>query len=364
MGIELCRGLAALMVLMTHYALYISTGPNGLEFLWTGVDLFFVISGFVFAPMLLQQRGGSAAPPGQGLAVRAFFLRRLFRIYPLYLLALIAYWLSVPDAPEKTLYFLRHLFFLHTTSSFEEAYFFNAAFWSLPVEVEFYLLLPLLALLGGRVRWLGFVFVATLLLSLVANYRIVPGGVGVWRILSVHLPTILPEFLMGTLLYYCVQQGQQQQRSWHHVAALAGIVVAVLLLGFGYFTKFGGSGLETNRVLDAPFNFLCACGYALLMYPLLLIPDAAWSGPAARVARMTGAGSYGVYLFHSLSPRILQGLGLEPRGVGFFLLAVALTFLIAGVLYRWYENPLRKFGRDLSRRSSARRKIPAGAGNQ
>jgi peptidoglycan/LPS O-acetylase OafA/YrhL len=345
MGIELFRGLAAFMVLLTHYAPFISSPPNGLAFLWTGVDMFFVISGFVFAPLLLGN-GGDGDTKAAGLQTRAFFIRRFFRIYPLYLLAVLAYYLNLPEAAEKTTYFWRHLLFLHTTRSFEEANYFNPAFWSLPVEIEFYLLVPLLALLGGSRRWLGTVFVATLVLSLCANYLRSP-GVDMWRLLSVHVPTILPEFLAGTLLYQQVKAGQARHLHWTSRPALLAMAGGCLLLGIGYLVKHGNLGLESNKLLDAPFNFLCACGYALVMYPLLLIRNTGYTPLAARIAKAAGASSYGVYLFHNLSPRLLQSVGLEARGFGFFLLAVLLTFVIAWVLYFLYENPLRNLGRRL-----------------
>ncbi len=53
-------------------------------------------------------------------------------------------------AAPKLGYFWRHHAFLHTTRSFEEANYFNPTFWSLSVEFEFYILQPLLALLGRR----------------------------------------------------------------------------------------------------------------------------------------------------------------------------------------------------------------------
>ncbi|MEX2365217.1 MAG: hypothetical protein WD601_01335, partial [Pseudohongiellaceae bacterium] len=65
------------MVLVTHYARFITSAGSGLDFLWTGVDLFFVISGFVFAPMVF----------GEKVAIGPYLVRRFFRIYPLYFVA-------------------------------------------------------------------------------------------------------------------------------------------------------------------------------------------------------------------------------------------------------------------------------------
>jgi len=351
-GIELFRGLAACMVLLTHYARFFDGAPAGLGFLWTGVDLFFVISGFVFAPLLLGKTSDGGPAVAAKLAVDAFFIRRLFRIYPLYLLALCAYALSQPAAADKTATFLRHLLFLHTTRSYEEAYYFNPAFWSLPVEIEFYLAVPLLALLAGRRIWLQLVFGLTLVLSLVANYRVGPVVDG-WRLLSVHLPSILPEFLAGTLLWDQVMKGRAAGLHWRSSPALTALVAGLLLLGTGYLVKYGIPGLESSRLLEAPFNFLCACGYALLMYPVLLVPDQAWRPALAWCAGLAGACSYGIYLFHNLLPLWLQQAGMQPRGALFFWTAALGTVALAYMLYQIYENPLRRFGRQISRRRLA-----------
>ncbi|MGQ9658741.1 MAG: acyltransferase family protein, partial [Thermochromatium sp.] len=87
-----------------------------------------------------------------GFAIRPYTIRRVFRLYPLYLVSLPLYYLIAPESPDKPFYLLKHLVFLGTTSGAHEAFFFNPAYWSLPVEVEYYLLLPLLAaIVAGRV---------------------------------------------------------------------------------------------------------------------------------------------------------------------------------------------------------------------
>lgn len=333
MGIELFRGIAALMVLVTHYARFITTGDTSLAFLWTGVDMFFVISGFVFAPML----------GGERVAVGPYLVRRFFRLYPLYAVAVCAYYFYTPEVPEKTWYFVRHLLFLHTTSSINEAYFFNPAFWSLPVEVEYYLLLPVLALAIRTPKQLGVLFLASLMLMMTVNFNRGP-EVDAFRILGAHLTGILPEFMIGTFLYRAVQE---------RVAADRSLLVAgtgVLIIVFEYLVRFGDLGLSDIRLINAPFNFMCALGYALIMYPVLLVKDTDYPPALARLAVFSGVVSYGVYLFHNLIPRILAGFGMTPAGYGFFLLSTVLTIVLAWLGYRVLENPARMYGRKLSRR--------------
>ena len=135
-AIELFRGIAALMVLTSHYAYFFTSELSFLNFLQTGVDLFFIISGFVFAPVIYSGK----------IAVTPYLIRRFFRIYPLYLVSLLLYYGFAPIDPQKFTFFINHLFFLHTTHSVEELNFFNIAYWTLPIEAEFYLLVPFLVI--------------------------------------------------------------------------------------------------------------------------------------------------------------------------------------------------------------------------
>ena len=141
-SIELLRGVAALMVVFAHYWSIAGIQPGIFIYLFSGVDLFFVISGFVFAPYLF----------GKNFSAGSFFLRRLFRIYPLYIISLLVYMaLKIADGQEAS-HFLSHLLFLHTTESREVAFYYNPAYWSLPPEVEFYIFFPALILIAKLKR--------------------------------------------------------------------------------------------------------------------------------------------------------------------------------------------------------------------
>ncbi|NDU92662.1 MAG: acyltransferase, partial [Ferrovum sp.] len=198
--LEFFRGWAALMVVFAHYHSIAHIDPGLLRFAFTGVDLFFVISGFVFAPYLF----------GRLLKPIPFFIRRLFRIYPLYVLALVCYaglrW--VHGAPTD--YFFTHLFFLQTTQSLDIAFYYNPAFWSLPPEVEFYLVLPLLAVLMHRGAWFAWIAVAALLVHVMVALEfplhLDPAHPGLFALLSVHLPGLLVEFFIGACAWLLVRK--------------------------------------------------------------------------------------------------------------------------------------------------------------
>ncbi len=188
-----------MMVLLSHYANHWMSNLAWVGFASTGVDLFFVLSGYVFAPYILSHKP---------LTWTSHLVRRFFRLYPLYLTALLVYALQRGGMSETWVEFTRHLFMAHTLGGLDTAFYFNPAFWSLPPEVEFYLFMPLVIWLVKRFgAWPVFVAAALARLALVA-----PGTSGIIEITAraistVHLPGLLVEFMVGVLVF------QQSQHS-------------------------------------------------------------------------------------------------------------------------------------------------------
>ncbi len=149
-GLDHLRALAILQVFLFHY--FILSGgepawlPDAAKFGWTGVDLFFVLSGFLIASPLLKQ-----LKQGEPLSLRNFFIKRFFRILPAFWVVLALYF-CIPFFREKEA--LPPLWkFLCFTQNFglnlQEYGTFSHA-WSLCVEEHFYLLLPFTLLLLQR----------------------------------------------------------------------------------------------------------------------------------------------------------------------------------------------------------------------
>lgn len=93
--LDAIRGLAILLILLYHYwhskiSSYFPFAKSILDFAWTGVDLFFVLSGYLIGGILLDNR---AAPN----LYKVFYARRAMRILPLYLLSLIGFSLFASD---------------------------------------------------------------------------------------------------------------------------------------------------------------------------------------------------------------------------------------------------------------------------
>ena len=360
-GAEALRGVAALMVVATHYVTLVQPlGPGLWGLAATGVDLFFVLSGFVFAKLLARPRWSMAA----------YAVRRLLRLYPLYLVALLVYALLRP-ADGRWDALPAHLAMLHTMGSLQTASAYNVAFWSLPPEVEFYLVLPALAWVVCRLRHHGWaalwpLLCAALALKIVLVALAEPGESpeSLRSVLTVHAPGLLIEFLLGIGVAVvgghvdAPQLARPWPPRWRQAAAAVGLV-ALLTLATVYAQQLA----TTEQAARAPLwlkghvGLWAAVGFAALMLLLKPVsqpssfetapPEAAWRGPWT-LALWAGRWSYGLYLFHNAAPAVVARFWPAAQGWPLLLSSLALTLIMAVAMYGLVESPARQWGRRLA----------------
>lgn len=104
--------------------------------------------------------------------MKAFFIRRFFRLYPLYVAALSLYAGLQLLQGRPLEYIAIHFLFLQTLESRDIAFHFNPAFWSLPVEVEFYLMLPFLAKFTQGIRSLFLLLICSVIIHLAISFQL------------------------------------------------------------------------------------------------------------------------------------------------------------------------------------------------
>lgn len=339
-AIEALRGFAALMVVATHYAYMLSSQSNAWGFASTGVDLFFVLSGYVFAPYFF----------GRKLSVGPHLVRRFFRLYPLYLAALLLYVaLKLPDGGAWR-HFGVHLWMGHTLSSTDVAFFYNPAFWSLPAEVEYYLLLPLLVWLVGRTGFLG-LLVGSIALHMALLAGADPGepATSARAIAMVHTPGLLVEFLLGSAAYRAAQRYPGRVSAWWRLCiGLAALVVVGLAYDLLIAPRVGQVPSPSLWV-SGNIGLGAAVGYAVAVSAVVCLARSV--GAAARWwFLLLGQLSYGVYLFHNASPKLLAMAGAPATGWLALVLALVLMLVMAWAAHHLIEHPLRRYGRGLSQR--------------
>jgi peptidoglycan/LPS O-acetylase OafA/YrhL len=336
------RALAVLMVVAFHTGLAL---PGG----FVGVDVFFVISGFVITGMLRREY----AETGR-LRLGAFYLRRFKRLTPalavvVALTAIASSFILSPLGAQQhaaqtglgaMLLVANGVIASSTGGYFDAPAETNPLLhtWSLSVEEQFYIVFPALLLAGWfaarRLRRL--VHAPALLVGLVAVVSFVLADIGStgyassW-LLGFYSPlTRAWEFALGALLALVVA-------GFRPLASRAALTFALL----------GGGMLVASVVVitgSTPFpgswTLLPVTGTLLLLLAGAQSRNAVTRALGSRPLVAVGNASYSIYLWHW--PFIVFASLLWPTASHAILLAALLSLLPAAASYRWVEQPLRK----------------------
>lgn len=358
------RGLAILMVVAYHYSWLFSPHVPSTAFVrgallggWPGVDLFFVLSGYLVTSGLLGRRPLDAA------AVRRFLVRRGLRILPLYYLALTVGVLVIAKVD------LFHWVYLQNYSLpfSENPRGFTAHFWSLAVEEQFYLTWPLV--LWGRRRtrpsvfvrdllcvWIAVVVVRTAVVVVNARYRWVDGYL-LARMLYRATPFRLDGLLAGAWVAVVHQGGKAEGSALHVLRRFRTTVFAASALGLGALVASTGFASEDRRVAVVGYPLL-ALFFSMLVSWVVDAPRPEDSPRWLRRPFLVACGrmSYGLYVFHwpllsLVIPRlearhasgVTQEAWLTVATYGSGLLVV--SYLVAWISFTTIERPLFELAR-------------------
>jgi peptidoglycan/LPS O-acetylase OafA/YrhL len=331
------RALAVLAVLWSHWA------PTPWQFglPWgTGVQLFFVLSGFLITGILVDHRPSDTASGVERMHVwRSFYIRRTLRIFPLFYLVLaLSLILGLGNIRHvwmwHALYLSNFYYFTgHPLDAFQH-------FWSLAVEEQFYLVWPFLILLLP-VRILPACIIPMIILAPLS--RILLAQLGHSDLLIRLLPSSCLDALgTGALLAWTRRFGTRYGWSPGRVALLC------LLIGLPTYVLAGAFGITGHT----PYwiKSLGHTGMDLFYGWLVVEASVGFQGWIGRLlASMTltyiGKISYGIYVFHFFAPYLIPGLSVENTAGGYALrIAVytTSTLLIAAASWRFYERPLNR----------------------
>jgi peptidoglycan/LPS O-acetylase OafA/YrhL len=349
-GLEGLRAVAALLVVFHHARTHRWWGP--LEG-WNGVTLFFVLSGFLITTLALREEDARGA-----LRWRAFFVRRGFRILPVYLASLALYAVAmfalgigaahrasfVHAVPWYLSPFPEVPFFTHVHIVFSLA-------WSLGIEEKFYLLWPLVAfvLLRRRTRArLG------LALVLVLAFQLPLAFTGSGRAVAPY-----SAILVGCVLAFLMHD----RRTFDVLARLGttvGFAVSVaVLVAVQAATHLWSPTAEGFRVASAAYYVPYSLAAALVVCSLVLRPRAVVT---SRPMRFVGRVSYPLYLMHPLALGVAAGV-VAPGGtvaeLAYTAVGLTLSLALAYGLHRVVERPLIRTGKRLATRTGARQRVPA-----
>ena len=344
---------------------------------WHGVQLFFVASSLTLLLSWTNRAGREARPAA------AFFIRRVFRIAPMYYAAFLAYLVVVPPGAAFSLvHALATLGFVNgwspgLLSMVEGSWAAVPGSWSVADEFGFYLFFPVLA---GLITTLPRAVLA-LLLSLVAAFLLNRFAFQLWvgpygwkatdQFLYYWLPNQLPVFMVGFCTFHALARLHAPD-GWvgaRGLIARHGSVLAALAW-VGFFA-LGYVVLPRKPVLTVPFlpvHVIAAMAFAVLTVALALAPRSPFNN---RAIRALGRVSFSAYLVHFgvidlLGPAMpgvfaLDSTGMEGiwRATLFLAAVVGVTWLISAATFRIVEQPMIGLGKALCARLGAARPIVA-----
>jgi peptidoglycan/LPS O-acetylase OafA/YrhL len=326
------RGAAALLVVFFHYFKDhpLSGGiiENSIQRLsaagQTGVDLFFVLSGFLITRILLSTRGSTSY-------FSHFYIRRSLRIWPLYyaylcVALLLLPWLQGASPPPFSTHWWWWAFLQNIPPMFHVPDAGPSHYWSLAVEEHFYLFWPLLVSLLPK-RRLVWVSWGLILLSLLARPPMMALGLSTFECTLTRLDALS----MGTLLALWEPAFRQTPERWRRRFVMGFWTLLGLLIPV--FAFAGGTSSYWVQLFKYPLIggfYMCALG------TLLCLPTKhALAGLlASPVPCLVGTLSFGLYVYHPLClwlagswlPAAHQAWGL-PLGLALSLAIAALSFL-------------------------------------
>jgi len=333
------RGVSIILVLVHH--LYFPLVSGG----FLGVDMFFVLSGFLITSLLLEEWQKFDA-----ISLKNFYIRRLFRLMPavFFLIALLGiYALFFLDGKSAGKTFQGIWLTLSYASNWFYAFKFAPAnnplgvTWSLAVEEQFYLIFPLILLLAFRLK-LSYRQIITALIVLIIG-------------IALHRKNLADNHGFTPRLYYASDTRAD--------ALLVGCLVAFLFSWkmeiFKKYERFFRIGAALSLVFliicvsmlewDDPFLYFSG-GYTFIALAVgfLLISLTAYNpkrainilsfAPLVWIGRV----SYGIYLWHWAIRWYLYGDESLPASDLHLLLAIFLTFLFTVISYYCVEKPFLK----------------------
>jgi peptidoglycan/LPS O-acetylase OafA/YrhL len=351
------RGLAILLVLFFHYVTPIGAPHHPLwglittstHLFWSGVDLFFVLSGFLISGILIDSAGSPSY-------FKTFYLRRFHRIFPLYFGWLALFYLGIYLNLDKILGV--HIFqgsvplwfyplFVQNNAPLwlnAEASLWMAMSWSLAVEEQFYVVLPALVRFLGRAA-LASLCGATILLSPVYRFMPVSGHPN----LNVGWPFATLSRLDGLAMGVAAAVLVRNRECWEWLSGHSTILYAC---GMALFLGFLALTYSTPGQLSmAAYGFTMVAAFYLMLLLTAVSQPASWLSGSLRAPILLyfGKVSYAIYIFHQgvhgLLDRILPLWGSQlnaARIVTVVLLALLVTVLLSDLSWRLMESKLIK----------------------
>jgi peptidoglycan/LPS O-acetylase OafA/YrhL len=353
------RGLAVLIVFFEHYC----TFWNALKpqyYLWVGVDLFFVLSGFLITGILYDSRDSTGY-------FRNFYIRRSLRIFPVFYLVFAVllictpvFHLLYPASLFSWFFYIGNLYepfaILHHTNPTEASVIVHGVrvtvlllghFWSLCVEEQFYLVWPAIVwLVRDRRRLMTVCVIVSVLVLALRMY--LNARHNLYLLLFISTYTRIDTLLIGAWMALWLRRRALSSKMLRRIA-----YPCILLPGAFVVARIAHIHAENMFILQHN-RFVTTYGFTLIALTaagiiLLSLDDSTWLSAILRWRPLAylGTVSYGFYVFHLLPVALLTwAANLHPQlGPWMPLVGFALSLGVAGLSFRYFETPFLRLKR-------------------
>jgi len=349
-GLDTYRGIAALIVLFCHielfkdqfgydnllkHAFYKYTGGH------TAVILFFVLSGFLITLLLLNGKNKF-----KKISLKNFYLRRIFRVWPLYYLIIIVSYLLIDYSPSSSTIVLCLTIFPNIAHALGAGWSISPQIWSIGVEEQFYIAWPFLVKNNNnmfKVSLFIFVFLTILPHGLLFTLnRIYPDPT---------LMTLINKIFFGTK-FNCMAFGgfvaviYNEKKSFINLLN-RNIFISYSLTILPFFLWL--SGYHLNLFQDELYSVLFAISILILTTNTKIINI---DNP---ISKYFGKISYGIYMYHWIILELLfrnKILNIENNqifNISIYSITIGLTLSISTFSYYFIEKPFLKIKEKYSR---------------
>jgi len=323
------RTIAILPVVAFHAD--VAAIPGG----FTGVDIFFVISGYLITSIIIREIRENS------FSILEFYKRRALRILPAYVAMVLfvlatSYWISLPDEVERlgrsvvaSAFFISNIYFWRITDYFSPDSIYEPMIhaWTLSVEEQYYILIPILLLIVAR--FLGAHFVAIFALLTVASFGLAVALLETHELATFYLlPMRAWEFGAGSLVALAGIDISRTRR-FRTPFALIGLV----LIAWSMF------GLSAQSPFPGPNAAFAVVGATLLIIfaPGSFVGNALSSRPAVSIGKI----SYSLYLWHwPLIVFYRSWYGPELHVLDIAIL-ITVSLAVATLSFFFIEQPFR-----------------------
>lgn len=334
------RGIAILMVMVHRFwpRTGVGLGADVAGAGWIGVDLFFVISGFLIAGILLDTKG----EPG---FFKNFYARRMLRIFPLYYLFVVGVLIAFSHNAEfreragSPVWYLAYLGNIPESLLGHDPPYFLAPVWSLAIEEQFYLTFPWIVRLLSR-RGLTIALIAMIIIAPVIRSITMEMWPDNERVQYLFTLCRIDTIAMGCLLAVIIRSVNVDKWREHAKFVAVGLLPSIIVVAIA-------SRLDRRSELDRVFGYtIVAIGCAAIVSLVILSRDQRATFPL-RMKWLTYLGKlcFGLYLLHRPADTVVTAIANHlhwNRELWLLIPKIGVAIAFASISWRFIERPFLK----------------------